>query len=81
MSTPPVQNANRCAMLLAVWGVLCCFGACLQVTYRLTYEDVEDMLANGIAGSSEEWELGRLDELARLRHRFLERGAILLLSW
>lgn len=39
------------------------------MTYRLTYEDVEDMLANGIAGSGEEWELGRLDELANLRYR------------
>lgn len=41
----------------------------VQVTYRLTYDDVEDMLANGIAESSDEWELGRLDELATLRHR------------
>lgn len=41
----------------------------VQVTYRLTYDDVEDMLVNGIAGSAEEWELGRLDKLAQLRHR------------
>ena len=27
------------------------------------------MLANGIAGSGDEWELGRLDELALLRYR------------
>lgn len=42
-----------------------------QVTYRLTYEDVEDMLATGLAGpESDEWELGRLDELAQLRFRY-----------
>ena len=45
------------------------FGRASQVTYRLTYEDVEDMLANGIARTSEESQLGRLDELAQLRYR------------
>lgn len=48
-----------------------CVCALLKVTYRLTYDDVEDMLANGIAGSADEWELGRLDKLAQLRHRYL----------
>lgn len=39
-----------------------------QVTYRLTYEDVEDMLASGMDRTAEEWELGRLDEFAQLRY-------------
>lgn len=43
----------------------------LQVTYRLTYEDVEEMLFSGLAGSNEEWELGRLAELSMIRHRYI----------
>ncbi|CAM9122345.1 unnamed protein product [Ectocarpus sp. 8 AP-2014] len=51
--------------------------ALVKVTYRLTYDDVEDMLVNGIAGSADEWELGRLDELAQLRYRYrCEQGSV-----
>lgn len=42
-----------------------------QVTYRLTYDDVEEMLLSGLAGSSEEWELGRLSELSMMRYRWV----------
>eukprot|EP00903_Cladosiphon_okamuranus_P006750 g6585.t1 len=50
--------------------------ALVKVTYRLTYDDVEDMLANGIA-STDEWELGRLHKLAQLRHRYrCEQGSV-----
>eukprot|EP00752_Nemacystus_decipiens_P004584 g4184.t1 len=48
----------------------------VRVTYRLTYDDVEDMLANGIAGSDER-ELGRLDKLAQLRYRYrCDQGSV-----
>lgn len=40
------------------------------MTYRLTYEDVEEMVWSGLAGTSEECELGRLSELAEIRYKY-----------
>ncbi|CAM9759478.1 unnamed protein product, partial [Sphacelaria rigidula] len=42
----------------------------VKVTYRLTYDDVEEMVSSGLAGTDEEWGLGRLSELAQLRYKY-----------
>lgn len=41
-----------------------------KVAYRLTYDDVEEMVSSGLAGTDEEWGLGRLSELAQLRYKY-----------
>ena len=43
----------------------------VRVNYRLTYDDVDEMLEDGIA-YSEEWELGSLYSAALLRRSFRE---------
>eukprot|EP00611_Tribonema_gayanum_P016936 TRINITY_DN2942_c0_g1_i1.p1 TRINITY_DN2942_c0_g1~~TRINITY_DN2942_c0_g1_i1.p1 ORF type:complete len:849 (+),score=270.96 TRINITY_DN2942_c0_g1_i1:58-2547(+) len=43
----------------------------IVVTYRLTYEHVDEMLYDGMAvEGGEEWELGRLAHYARLRYQY-----------
>lgn len=41
----------------------------VRVTYRLTYDDVDEMLGDGI-GYNEEWELGALYKAALLRRDY-----------
>ena len=41
----------------------------VRVSYRLTYDDVDEMLEDGIA-YNEEWELGALYNAASLRRQF-----------
>ena len=41
----------------------------VQVTYRLSYQDANDMIYEGVADTEEEWELGQALRLARILYQ------------
>ena len=46
----------------------------IRVDYKLTYEDVDDMIDDGVA-FSEEWQIGGMLKIAKLRRKLrMEKG-------